>query len=173
MKLQEEMQAVLEGILPQIALTGTRAVEAGYPIGSAGAVASQLPDRTQVIAQVRAALRHYWGGRGLYQSTLQELAIVRERLIRREYNPARALREVLETAIEQQRPRGERQLTAPEWTLYNILVLRFVERRKVREVASQLALSEPDLYRKQRVAIEVIADELMNMEKRSLAGETS
>lgn len=172
MKLQEEMQAVLEGILPQIALTGTRAIEAGYPIGSEGAIASQLPDRAQVIAQVRAALRHYWGGRGLYQNTLQELAIVREHLNTRDYNPARALREVLETAIEQQRPSGERHLTAPEWTLYNILVLRFVERRKVREVASKLALSEPDLYRKQRVAIEVIADELLNMEQRSLAGES-
>ena len=171
MKLQEEMLAVLEGMLPQIALTGSRAAEAGYPLGRDGAAAYQLPDRALVIALVRAALRHYWGGRGLYQSALQELAIVRARLKTREYNPARALRDVLEAAIERQRPAGERQLTAPEWTLYNILVLRFVERRKVREVASQLALSEPDLYRKQRVAIEVIADELLTMEKHSLAGE--
>ena len=66
---------------------------------------------------------------------------------------------------------GERKLTAPEWTLYNILVLRFIERRKVREVAARLALSEPDLYRKQRLAIEVVADEVLTMEKHSLAGE--
>ncbi len=171
MKLQEEMFAVLEGMLPQIALTGSRAAGAGYPLGREGAAAAQLPDRAQVIAQVRVALRHYWGGRGLYQNGLQELVIVRARLKTGQYNPARALRDILEAAIEQQRPAGERQLTAPEWTLYNILVLRFVERRKVREVASKLALSEPDLYRKQRVAIEVIADELLTMEERSLTGE--
>ncbi|MCY3835588.1 MAG: hypothetical protein OXF83_04000 [Anaerolineaceae bacterium] len=173
MKLQEEMQAVLEGFLPQIALTGARAVEAAYPISREGAAATQLPDRAQVITQVRAALRHYWGGRGLYQNALQELAVVRDRLNSRDYNPARALREVLKTAIEQQRPAGEPQFTAPEWTLYNILDLRFVQRCKVREVARKLALSEPDLYRKQRIAIEVVADELLNMEKRSLAGESS
>ena len=172
MKLQEEMLAILSGMLPQISLTGSRTAEVAYPLGSEGAAARQLPDRTQVIAQVRAALRHYWGGRGLYQSALQELVIVRERLKTREYNPARALRDVLEAAIERQRPAGERQLTAPEWTLYNILVLRFVERRKVREVANQLALSEPDLYRKQRIAIEVIADELLTMERHSLAKES-
>ena len=168
--LQEEIFAVVEGLLPQLALTGAHAAAAGYPLRREGAGevdSSLLPERAQVIAQVRAALRHYWGGRGLYQSALQELSIVRARLTRSEYNPARALRDVLEAAIERQRPSGERQLNAPEWTLYNILVLRFIERRKVREVARQLALSEPDLYRKQRLAIEIVADTLISMENRA------
>ena len=167
--LQAEMFATVAGILPRIALTGSRAVAAAYRLSRDGAAADQLPERAQVIALVRAALRHYWGGRGLYQSALQELAIVRARLTGGEYNPARALREVLEAAIERQRPDGERQLTAPEWTLYNILVLRFIERRKVREVAARLALSEPDLYRKQRLAIEVVADEVLD-DGKALAG---
>jgi len=32
---------------------------------------------------------------------------------------------------------------------------------KVREVATRLALSEPDFYRKQRIAIEAVADTLL------------
>jgi hypothetical protein len=55
-------------------------------------------------------------------------------------------------------------MTSPEWTIYNILDLRFIERIKVRDVAMRLAMSEPDLYRKQRVAIEAVADGLIEME---------
>ena len=60
-------------------------------------------------------------------------------------------------------------MTSPEWTIYNILEQRFVEKHKVRDVATRLALSEPDLYRKQRIAIEVVADALLDMEN----GESS
>jgi hypothetical protein len=37
--------------------------------------------------------------------------------------------------------------------------------RKVREVAMRLAMSEADLYRKQRVAIEAVADAIVEMEQ--------
>ncbi len=37
------------------------------------------------------------------------------------------------------------------WILYNILEMKFLEGKKVREVAMRLAMSEADLYRKQRV----------------------
>ncbi len=76
----------------------------------------------------------------------------------------RALRAVLLEAIEKLKPEGDRKLLSPEWTLYNILELRFVQKAKVREVAQRLALSEPDLYRKQRVALDAVADTLLDME---------
>ena len=76
----------------------------------------------------------------------------------------RALRAVLTEAIERQRPEGERKMLSPEWMIYNILELRFIEKLKVRDVAIRLALSEPDLYRKQRIAIEAVADTLTGME---------
>jgi hypothetical protein len=123
-----------------------------------------VPDRQQFIEQVRAALRHYWGGPGLTHSTLLELSIVRDTLDESDNNPVRALRAVLTAAIEHQRPEGERKMFSPEWTIYNILELRFVEKLKVREVATRLALSEPDLYRKQKFAIETVADTILNME---------
>ena len=82
-------------------------------------------------------------------------------------NPIRALRAVLAEAIERLRPDGERKLTAPEWLLYNLLELRFIQGRKVREIAQRLALSESDLYRKQRAAIEAVAMVLAEMERRA------
>jgi len=82
-------------------------------------------------------------------------------------NPTNALRAILRQAIERLKPEGERRFTA-EWILYNILELKFMEGRKVREVALRLAMSEADLYRKQRVAIEAIANTIIEMEQQAL-----
>jgi hypothetical protein len=46
--------------------------------------------------------------------------------------------------------------------------LKFLEGRKVREVALRLAMSEADLYRKQRVAIEAVALAIVEMEQRAI-----
>jgi len=113
---------------------------------------------------VRAALRHYWGGPGISRSRLQELKIV-QAAIEPNGTPVQALRTVLQNAIEKQRPEGERSMTSPEWTIYNILEMRFVEGKKVRDVAKRMSMSEPDLYRKQRLAIEAVADALLEMEE--------
>ena len=83
-------------------------------------------------------------------------------------NPVRALRTVLAQAIENLKPEGQRSLTTSEWILYNILEMRFLQGRKVRDVALRLAMSESDLYRKQRVAIEEVARQIADMERNSL-----
>ena len=80
-------------------------------------------------------------------------------------NPINALRAVLNDAIEQQRPEGQRSMTTGEWILYNILELKFVQGKRVRDVARRLAMSESDLYRKQRVAIENVARTIASMEE--------
>jgi hypothetical protein len=49
--------------------------------------------------------------------------------------------------------------------LYNILEKKFLEGRKVRDVALRLAMSEADLYRKQRLAIEAVAQAIADMER--------
>lgn len=162
--LQTEIYAALEGLLPQIHLTRKRAAEVEYRIGPTASRNGTLPDRAQFVEQVRAALRHYWGGPGLSHSSLLELTVVHKALAENDDNPVRALRAVLTEAIEQQRPEGERKMLSPEWMIYNILELRFIEKMKVRDVAIRLALSEPDLYRKQRVAIEAVANTLLDME---------
>jgi hypothetical protein len=64
------------------------------------------------------------------------------------------------------RPEGERRFTS-EWLLYNILELKFLQGKKVRDVAMRLAVSEADLYRKQKVAIEEVARVIADLERQS------
>ncbi len=167
--LQTEIYAALEGLLPPITMTRTRAAEVEYRITRNGqtsdAETTLLPEREQFVDQVRAALRHYWGGPGLTRSRLLELNIVNNVLHDNDDNAVKALRAIINRAIESQRPEGERRMTSPEWLIYNILELRFIEQRKVREVAHRLALAEATLYRKQRDAIEAVADTLIEMER--------
>jgi hypothetical protein len=45
--------------------------------------------------------------------------------------------------------------------------MKFIEGHKVREVAARLAMSEADLYRKQRVAVEAVAKMVLVMEAKA------
>lgn len=115
---------------------------------------------------VKDALTDYWGGPKLTQNPLLSLQVVQQIMQTEEENPTNALRVILRKAIENVRPTGERRFTA-EWILYNILEMRFMEGRKIREIALRLAMSEADLYRKQRVAIEAVARVIIDMEKKA------
>jgi hypothetical protein len=111
------------------------------------------------------ALSHYWGGPKLTESPLLNLKVVERGLTEHDGNPAKALRSVLDRAIEALRPEGERHMTTAEWILYNILELKFIQGLRVRDIAMRLAISESDLYRKQRVAIEEVAKTIADMEQ--------
>lgn len=163
--LQGELFAALEGLLPQISITRQSAAALEYrpPRESVPSPSAEI-DSEQFKEQVRAALKHFWGGPGLTDSQLLELRVVHEALPENDDNPAKALRAVLLKAIEKQKPEGERKMLSPEWTLYNILDLRFLQKVKVRDAAQRLALSEPDLYRKQSIAVGAVAETLMGME---------
>jgi hypothetical protein len=117
---------------------------------------------------VRDALGHYWGGPRLTSSPLLSLNVVRQAIMEHDGSPVNALRAILKRAIERTRPEGERRFTG-EWMLYNILEMKFLEGRKVRDVALRLAMSEADLYRKQRVAIEAVALAISDMEREANA----
>lgn len=117
-----------------------------------------------VTRWVKDALSHYWGGPKLTDSPLMKLKVVQDAAIESDGNLANALRSILKTGIDSIKPEGERHFTG-EWILYNILELKFMQGRKVREVALRLAMSEADLYRKQRVAIEEVAKAIIDMER--------
>jgi hypothetical protein len=122
-----------------------------------------LPKQGDMVDWVKDALSHYWGGPKLTQNPLIRFKIVQDALDQHDGNQANALRSILREAMERVRPEGERRFTG-EWILYNILELKFLEGRKVREVALRLAMSEADLYRKQRIAIEEVAKVIGEME---------
>jgi len=114
---------------------------------------------------VKDALSHYWGGPKLTRSPLLDLEIVAATSEQNDGDAVRALQRVLQGALESLRPPGKQSMTSAEWTLYNILDLKFRQGLKMSDIADRLAVSESDLYRKQRVAIEEMARTLANMEE--------
>jgi hypothetical protein len=129
--------------------------------------APEVPlEPSHVTRWVKDALTHYWGGPRLTDSPLIGLKVVQDTLEDHQDNPANALRAILRQAVDQVRPEGERRFTG-EWILYNILEMKFMEGKKVREIAARLSMSEADLYRKQRVAIEAVADAILEMEQKA------
>ena len=125
-----------------------------------------LPAQDDLANWVKDALSHYWGGPKLTQNPLMRYHIVQSALEKYEGNHANALRAILREGIDRTRPEGERRFTG-EWILYNILEMKFIEGRKVREVAMRLAMSEADLYRKQRIAVEAVAKAVEEMEQQA------
>ncbi|NPA06274.1 MAG: hypothetical protein GXO54_02600 [Chloroflexi bacterium] len=130
----------------------------------------ELPPPPELAQWVRDALRHYWGGPKLSENPLLKWRIVQQAMEQGHEHPTNALRAVLKQAIERLRPAGERRFTS-EWLLYNILDLKFLQGHKGREVARRLALSEADLYRKQKQALAEVAKILAEMERAARAAE--
>ena len=164
-QLQREVFTALRRIIPDIERMQRwkEATQYGAPIQDPSSVVDQ-PD---FIKWVKDALSHYWGGPKLSQSPLVELQLVAEALPDNSYAPTRALQAVLLQAIESLRPNGTRAWTTQEWILYNILELKFIQGRRIREIAQRMAMSESDFYRKQRVAVEEVAKTLADMERRT------
>ncbi|HMP39593.1 MAG TPA: histidine kinase N-terminal 7TM domain-containing protein [Roseiflexaceae bacterium] len=124
-----------------------------------------LPEFPQLVKE---ALTHYWGGPKLSDSPLLGLRSVRLLIDDQGGSPTRALQAVLRRAIENLRPDGQLDPSAQEWLLYNILELRFLQGKRIRDTAVKLAISESDLYRKQRIAVEEVARQLALMEESTL-----
>ncbi len=161
-QLQQRVFRSLEEIEPQVEMI--QRIRALGRYDSTTALAEELGPASDIAEWVREALNHYWGGPKLTDSPLMKLRVVQE-TAKGEYdgNMPNALRAILKKAVEHVRPEGERRFTT-EWILYNILDLKFIEGRKVREVAGRLAMSEADLYRKQRVAVEAVTKAILEME---------
>lgn len=162
--MQQQVFASMKALTPQVDMIQRLRAAARYD-GTGVLTSAELSlDDRDVSRWVKDALSHYWGGPKLSQSPLLRLEIVQHALAENGGNPTNALRSILQEAIDRIRPEGERRFTG-EWILYNILDLKFMEGRKVREIAMRLAMSEADLYRKQRVAIEAVAKAIVTMEK--------
>lgn len=169
--LQQQIFTALRSITPDI----KRVQRLSSAVSFAGStnlhlLTEESPVNTPDFSKmVKDALSHYWGGPKLTESPLLNLRVVQEAIAENDGSRSKALRSVLEQAIEKQRPEGDRQLTAAEWLIYNILELRFIQRMRVRDIANRLAMSEADLYRKQRLAIAEVARTLSEMEMQDIS----
>ncbi len=161
-QLQQLVLQSLADLQPQVEMI-QRLRAAGRYDTRASLMAESLPQESDLANWVKDALTHYWGGPKLTNNPLMKLQVVRELAEKDGGNSANAIRSLLRSAVDQVKPRGDRKFTT-EWILYNILEMKFIEGRKVRDVASRLAMSEADLYRKQRVAVEAVAKAILDME---------
>jgi hypothetical protein len=171
--LQQEVFAAVEGLLPEI--TALQRQRSALAYGKATLLTASLDEEAALINDpgfsdmVKDALSHYWGGPKLTDSPLMRLRVVQEAMAENKGNATKAMRAILDRAVEQQKPPGERSMTTGEWILYNILELKFIQGQRVRDVARRLAMSESDLYRKQRVALENVARSIGSMERQAVS----
>ncbi len=162
-QLQQRVFRSLEDLQPQIDML-QRLRAAGRYDSRANLLSDEIPPEVDLANWVKDALSHYWGGPKLTNSPLMRLRVVRKLALESDGNLPNALRALLREAVDHVKPEGERRFTT-EWILYNILEMKFIEGRKVREVADRLAMSEADLYRKQRIAVENVARAIFEMEE--------
>jgi len=162
-RLQQHVFRSLQDLQPQMDML-QRIRAAGRYDTTTNLLTEPVFEESDLADWVKDALTHYWGGPKLTNSPLMRLQIVRTLMDNYEGNASNALRALLRQAVDQVRPEGDRKFTS-EWILYNILEMKFIEGRKVREVARRLAMSEADLYRKQRVAVEAVARAIIEMEQ--------
>ena len=161
-QLQQRVFRSLADIQPQVEMIQRMRAASRYDT-NASLLTAPRPQEADLANWVKDALTHYWGGPKFMNSPLTNLQVVRELAETEDGNTSNALRTLLRRAVDEVRPRGDRKFTT-EWILYNILEMKFIEGRKVRDVAARLAMSEADLYRKQRVAIEAVAKAILEME---------
>jgi hypothetical protein len=161
-QLQQRVFRSLADIQPQVEMIQRMRAASRYDT-NASLLNAPLPEETDLANWVKDALTHYWGGPKFTNNPLTKLQVVRELADSEDGNMSNALRTLLRRAVDEVRPHGDRKFTT-EWILYNILEMKFIEGRKVRDVAGRLAMSEADLYRKQRVAIESVAKAILEME---------
>jgi hypothetical protein len=168
-RLQRDVYRALDRLLPKMeAVQRLRATTQASGAQQLAAGPDSVIENPELAGMIKNALSHYWGGPKLTNSPLLRLRVVEQALREHDGNAANALRAVLHQAIERLKPEGQRKFTA-EWILYNILEMKFLQNRRVREVALRLAVSEADLYRKQRTAIEQVARAIVAMEKEAAA----
>jgi hypothetical protein len=165
-QLQLKVFRSLADLQPQVELI-QRMRAAGRYDSRASLLNDPLPQEADLANWVKDALTHYWGGPKFLNNPLTKLQVVRELAEQDDGNLTNALRALLRRAVDQVKPKGDRKFTT-EWILYNILDMKFIEGRKVRDVAARLAMSEADLYRKQRVAVEAVAKAILEMEVNQL-----
>jgi len=169
---QEQVFTSLQAMAPQMEMIQRLRAAARYDSSEILSNPEISLDHADLSPWVKDALTHFWGGPKLAQNPLLSLQIVQDTARENEENTVNALRSILRRAIEDVKPQGERRFTG-EWILYNILELKFMEGRKVREIAMRLAMSEADLYRKQRVAIEAVAEAITEMEQQARNDQSS
>ncbi len=112
--------------------------------------------REQFIEHLRDALNHLNDPDRLCRSPLAVLFGVAGRL-----DVYSAMQDILTGAIEELRPAPGVRADARAWRVYDLLHCRYVQELTVPQVAHQLGVSERQLHREQRAALDALACRLL------------
>ena len=162
---QERLFSSLDLLTPQVSVIQDLLANSRIEQGRALNGDRHLQPRT-LERWVKDALTQIWGGPKLLQNPIMQLNAIQEKISQKNETPLNAVRDLLREAADFLKPEGQRQYTN-EWILYNLIDLKFFEGWKVRDVARKLALSEADLYRKQRIAISEISRKVIEIEEKA------
>jgi CheY-like chemotaxis protein/AraC-like DNA-binding protein len=106
----------------------------------------------QVINYLRSALHHLYEPDQLRHSPLVPLLGIEGR-----GDASSALKDILVKAIEEIRPGEEESQHSQGWMVYEVLFFRYVQGYSREAVANQLGISDRQLSREQRTAMETLA----------------
>lgn len=109
----------------------------------------------QFVLYLRSALHYLYDPVHLRSSPLIELLQLADA-----FDTAAALQHRLTTAIRQLKPAEEEPPQSRAWRVYDILTFQYIRQLSREVVATQLGISERQLRREQRVALEVLAQQL-------------
>lgn len=109
----------------------------------------------QFVLYLRSALHYLYDPVHLRSSPLVELL-----QLTHEFDTAAALQQRLTAAIRQLKPAEEEPPQSRAWRVYDTLTFHYVRQLSREVVATQLGISERQLRREQRVALEVLAQQL-------------
>jgi CheY-like chemotaxis protein len=107
------------------------------------------------LEQLRNALNHLHEPERLRQSPLVELLGIGDRA-----DVPWTLQRILAEEIEALEPPAEEPSWSPAWQIYEPLFFRYVQQLSQREVADQMGICTRHVRRKQRAALQVLADRL-------------
>ncbi len=109
----------------------------------------------QFVTFLRSALHYLYDPVNLRRSPLVELLALRN-----EFDSAAALQGILLAAIGALKPDDAEPPQSYAWRVYDTLSLQYVRQLPREDVANQLGISERQLRREQRLAIEALAQQL-------------
>lgn len=110
----------------------------------------------QLIAALRSALHYLYDPVHLRSSPLVDLLGLDEH-----FDSATALQTALTAAIRALKPDADAPPQSRAWRVYDILHFQYIRQLSREAVATQLGISERQLRREQRVALEVLAQQLI------------
>jgi CheY-like chemotaxis protein len=109
----------------------------------------------EFLTHLRRALNHFYDPAQLRSSLLAPLFGVADR-----FDTPTVLQRILADAIASFEPGDDELPGSPAWWIYDCLFCCYVQQLSQREVADQLGVSVRHLRRKQRVALEALAERL-------------